>query len=127
MTCVPASMGSTRSDPPLSLTALGDTAQKRPQGPRMDAARPRGSEPVPSPDCPPATVLRPDEGTADLPTGRVRLCLDADRTVTEVDEDLVHRVSVPPLPRSPDTPPHPERGSRARWGGAGPRGPMASP
>lgn len=47
---------------------------------------------------PPATVLKPDEGTADLPAGRVRLCIDADKTVTEVDEERVHRVSPCPLP-----------------------------
>uniref|UniRef100_A0A8C9P0Q3 Myosin XVIIIB n=1 Tax=Spermophilus dauricus TaxID=99837 RepID=A0A8C9P0Q3_SPEDA len=44
-----------------------------------------------------ATVLKPDEGTADLPAGRVRLCLDADQTVTEVDEEHVHRAKPPAL------------------------------
>ncbi|XP_048198707.1 unconventional myosin-XVIIIb [Perognathus longimembris pacificus] len=43
-----------------------------------------------------ATVLKPDEGTADLPAGRIRLCLDSDKSVTEVDEDRVHRVSQSP-------------------------------
>ncbi|EPY80356.1 myosin-XVIIIb [Camelus ferus] len=37
-------------------------------------------------------VLKPDEGTADLPAGRVRLCIDADKSITEVDEDQLHRV-----------------------------------
>ncbi|KAK2506027.1 hypothetical protein MC885_021762 [Smutsia gigantea] len=41
-----------------------------------------------------ATVLKPDEGTADLPVGKVRLCIDADKTITEVDEDHVHRGSM---------------------------------
>lgn len=41
-------------------------------------------------------MLKPDEGTADLPAGRVRLCIDADKTTTEVDEEHVHRVR--PLP-----------------------------
>ncbi|XP_007946175.1 unconventional myosin-XVIIIb [Orycteropus afer afer] len=41
-----------------------------------------------------ATVLKPDEGTADLPAGRVRLCIDdANKTISEVDEECVHRVS----------------------------------
>ncbi|EHB08437.1 Myosin-XVIIIb [Heterocephalus glaber] len=44
-----------------------------------------------------ATVLKPDEGTADLPAGRVRLCIDADKTVTEVDEEHVHRANPPEL------------------------------
>uniref|UniRef100_A0A8I4A376 Myosin XVIIIB n=1 Tax=Callithrix jacchus TaxID=9483 RepID=A0A8I4A376_CALJA len=39
-----------------------------------------------------ATMLKPDEGTADLPAGRVRLCINADQTITEVDEEHVHRV-----------------------------------
>lgn len=48
-------------------------------------------------------MLKPDEGTADLPAGRVRLCIDADKSVTEVDEEHVHRVS----PLSPSLPaPH---------------------
>ncbi|XP_045390306.1 unconventional myosin-XVIIIb isoform X1 [Lemur catta] len=44
-----------------------------------------------------ATVLKPDEGTADLPAGRVRLCIDADKTITEVDEEYVHRANPPEL------------------------------
>nr|XP_012611991.1 unconventional myosin-XVIIIb [Microcebus murinus] len=44
-----------------------------------------------------ATVLKPDEGTANLPPGRVRLCVDADKTVTEVDEEYVHRANPPEL------------------------------
>ena len=55
--------------------------------------------------CLPATVLKPDEGTADLPAGRVRLCIDADGSVTEVGEEHVHRVSPPPaLPAPPAFP-----------------------
>uniref|UniRef100_A0A8C9P816 Myosin XVIIIB n=1 Tax=Spermophilus dauricus TaxID=99837 RepID=A0A8C9P816_SPEDA len=49
-----------------------------------------------------ATVLKPDEGTADLPAGRVRLCLDADQTVTEVDEEHVHRANPPELDQAED-------------------------
>ncbi|XP_012499559.1 PREDICTED: unconventional myosin-XVIIIb [Propithecus coquereli] len=44
-----------------------------------------------------ATVLKPDEGTADLPAGRVRLCIDTDKTITEVDEEYVHRANPPEL------------------------------
>uniref|UniRef100_A0A8D1K4S2 G protein-coupled receptor kinase 3 n=1 Tax=Sus scrofa TaxID=9823 RepID=A0A8D1K4S2_PIG len=49
-----------------------------------------------------ATVLKPDEGTADLPAGRVRLCIDADRSITEVDEDHVHRANPPELDQAED-------------------------
>ncbi|ELW66479.1 Myosin-XVIIIb, partial [Tupaia chinensis] len=49
-----------------------------------------------------ATVLKPDEGTADLPAGRVRLCIDADKTVTEVDEDQIHRANPPELDQAED-------------------------
>ncbi|KAG8515065.1 LOW QUALITY PROTEIN: Unconventional myosin-XVIIIb, partial [Galemys pyrenaicus] len=49
-----------------------------------------------------ATVLKPDEGTADLPAGRVRLCIDADKTVTEVDEDHVHLANPPELDQAED-------------------------
>ncbi|XP_036305331.1 unconventional myosin-XVIIIb isoform X1 [Pipistrellus kuhlii] len=49
-----------------------------------------------------ATVLKPDEGTADLPAGRVRLCIDADKTITEVDEDRVHRANPPELDHAED-------------------------
>ncbi|XP_023369088.1 unconventional myosin-XVIIIb isoform X1 [Otolemur garnettii] len=49
-----------------------------------------------------ATVLKPDEGTADLPAGRVRLCIDADKTITEVDEEYVHRANAPELDQVED-------------------------
>nr|XP_006984182.2 unconventional myosin-XVIIIb isoform X2 [Peromyscus maniculatus bairdii] len=49
-----------------------------------------------------ATVLKPDEGTADLPPGRVRLCIDADKTVTEVDEEQVHRANPSELDQAED-------------------------
>ncbi|XP_012869733.1 PREDICTED: unconventional myosin-XVIIIb [Dipodomys ordii] len=49
-----------------------------------------------------ATVLKPDEGTADLPAGRVRLCLDSNRSVMEVDEDRVHRANPPELDQAED-------------------------
>ncbi|GAB1290007.1 Myosin XVIIIb [Apodemus speciosus] len=49
-----------------------------------------------------ATVLKPDEGTADLPAGRVRLCIDADRTVTEVDEEQVHPANPSELDQAED-------------------------
>ncbi|KAM5200094.1 unconventional myosin-XVIIIb isoform 3-T3 [Hipposideros larvatus] len=49
-----------------------------------------------------ATVLKPDEGTADLPAGRVRLCIDADKTVTEVDEEHVHRANPTELDQAED-------------------------
>ncbi|XP_014642519.1 PREDICTED: unconventional myosin-XVIIIb [Ceratotherium simum simum] len=49
-----------------------------------------------------ATVLKPDEGTADLPAGRVRLCIDADKTITEVDEEHVHRANPPELDQAED-------------------------
>ncbi|XP_008061792.1 unconventional myosin-XVIIIb [Carlito syrichta] len=49
-----------------------------------------------------ATVLKPDEGTADLPAGRVRLCIDADKTITEVDEEHVHRANPPELDQVED-------------------------
>ncbi|XP_016064212.1 PREDICTED: unconventional myosin-XVIIIb [Miniopterus natalensis] len=49
-----------------------------------------------------ATVLKPDEGTADLPAGRVRLCIDADKTITEVEEELVHRANPPELDQAED-------------------------
>ncbi|XP_039360978.1 unconventional myosin-XVIIIb isoform X2 [Mauremys reevesii] len=40
-----------------------------------------------------ATVLKPDVGTPELPGGRVRIRLEADNTVTEVDEEDVHRTN----------------------------------
>ncbi|XP_005396196.1 PREDICTED: unconventional myosin-XVIIIb isoform X2 [Chinchilla lanigera] len=49
-----------------------------------------------------ATVLKPDEGTADLPAGRVRLCIDADKTVTEVDEERIHRANPPEFDQADD-------------------------
>ncbi|XP_058137546.1 unconventional myosin-XVIIIb isoform X2 [Dasypus novemcinctus] len=49
-----------------------------------------------------ATVLKPDEGTADLPAGRVRLCIDEDKTITEVDEECVHRANPPELDQAED-------------------------
>ncbi|KAB0370039.1 hypothetical protein FD755_018001 [Muntiacus reevesi] len=49
-----------------------------------------------------ATVLKPDEGTADLPAGRVRLCIDADGSVTEVGEEHVHRANPPELDQAED-------------------------
>ncbi|XP_073080091.1 unconventional myosin-XVIIIb isoform X1 [Manis javanica] len=49
-----------------------------------------------------ATVLKPDEGTADLPVGKVRVCIDADKTITEVDEDHVHRANPPELDQAED-------------------------
>ncbi|XP_077016812.1 unconventional myosin-XVIIIb isoform X2 [Tamandua tetradactyla] len=49
-----------------------------------------------------ATVLKPDEGTADLPAGRVRLCIDEDKTITEVDEEHVHRANPPELDQAED-------------------------
>ncbi|KAM6155724.1 unconventional myosin-XVIIIb [Rhynchocyon petersi] len=49
-----------------------------------------------------ATVLKPDEGTADLPAGRVRLCIDATKTITEVDEEHVHRANPPELDQAED-------------------------
>nr|XP_019611149.1 PREDICTED: unconventional myosin-XVIIIb isoform X2 [Rhinolophus sinicus] len=49
-----------------------------------------------------ATVLKPDEGTADLPAGRVRLCIDADKTITEVDEEHIHRANPPALDQAED-------------------------
>ncbi|XP_049977090.1 unconventional myosin-XVIIIb [Alexandromys fortis] len=49
-----------------------------------------------------ATVLKPDEGTADLPAGRVRLCIDADKTVREVDEEQVHRANPSELDQAED-------------------------
>uniref|UniRef100_A0A452GML6 Myosin motor domain-containing protein n=1 Tax=Gopherus agassizii TaxID=38772 RepID=A0A452GML6_9SAUR len=40
-----------------------------------------------------ATVLKPDVGTPELPVGRVRIRLEADNTVIEVDEEDVHRTN----------------------------------
>ncbi|XP_037672909.1 unconventional myosin-XVIIIb [Choloepus didactylus] len=49
-----------------------------------------------------ATVLKPDEGTADLPAGRVRLCIDEDKTIMEVDEEHIHRANPPELDQAED-------------------------
>ncbi|XP_043833417.1 unconventional myosin-XVIIIb [Dromiciops gliroides] len=40
-----------------------------------------------------ATVLKPDVGTPDLAAGRVRLCIEADKSITEVDEENIHRAN----------------------------------
>ncbi|KAL8179980.1 UNVERIFIED_CONTAM: Unconventional myosin-XVIIIb, partial [Gekko kuhli] len=40
-----------------------------------------------------ATQLKPDVGTPDLPQGRVRVRVEADGSVIEVDEDNVHRTN----------------------------------
>ncbi|XP_069476372.1 unconventional myosin-XVIIIb [Ambystoma mexicanum] len=40
-----------------------------------------------------ATELKPDVGTAELPEGRVRIRIDADNTVLEVDEENIHRTN----------------------------------
>ncbi|KAG6933019.1 myosin XVIIIB [Chelydra serpentina] len=40
-----------------------------------------------------ATVLKPDVGTPELPAGRVRIRVEADNTVAEVDEEDVHRTN----------------------------------
>uniref|UniRef100_A0A4X2KGM3 Myosin XVIIIB n=1 Tax=Vombatus ursinus TaxID=29139 RepID=A0A4X2KGM3_VOMUR len=44
-----------------------------------------------------ATVLKPDVGTPELAAGRVRLCIDADKSITEVDEENIHRANPPEL------------------------------
>uniref|UniRef100_A0A8C8S369 Myosin XVIIIB n=1 Tax=Pelusios castaneus TaxID=367368 RepID=A0A8C8S369_9SAUR len=40
-----------------------------------------------------ATVLQPDVGTPELPPGRVRVRVEADNAVTEVEEEYVHRTN----------------------------------
>ncbi|XP_074869174.1 unconventional myosin-XVIIIb isoform X2 [Carettochelys insculpta] len=40
-----------------------------------------------------ATVLKPDLGTPELPAGRLRIRIDADNTVMEVEEEDVHRTN----------------------------------
>ncbi|XP_078521685.1 unconventional myosin-XVIIIb [Lissotriton helveticus] len=40
-----------------------------------------------------ATELKPDVGTPELPEGRVRIRIDADNTVMEVDEENIHRTN----------------------------------
>ncbi|XP_058512716.1 LOW QUALITY PROTEIN: unconventional myosin-XVIIIb [Ochotona princeps] len=49
-----------------------------------------------------ATVLKPDEGTADPPAGRVRLRMDADHTTVEVAEEQVHVANPPELDQVED-------------------------
>ncbi|XP_068767615.1 unconventional myosin-XVIIIb [Struthio camelus] len=49
-----------------------------------------------------ATQLKPDVGTPELPAGRVRVRLEADGSVTEVDEDSVHRTNPPSLDYAED-------------------------
>lgn len=68
---------------------------------------------------PAATQLKPDVGTPELPAGRVRVRVEADGTVTEVDEEHVHRVS--PQARNPTEAPcaaHAGRSVRRGWGGS---------
>ncbi|XP_074151333.1 unconventional myosin-XVIIIb [Sminthopsis crassicaudata] len=40
-----------------------------------------------------ATVLKPDVGTPELAAGRVRLCIDSDKSIIEVDEENIHRAN----------------------------------
>ncbi|NXW40067.1 MY18B protein, partial [Nyctiprogne leucopyga] len=49
-----------------------------------------------------ATQLKPDVGTPELPSGRVRVRRDVDGSVTEVDEDNVQRANPPSLDHSED-------------------------
>ncbi|XP_068509677.1 unconventional myosin-XVIIIb isoform X1 [Anas acuta] len=49
-----------------------------------------------------ATQLKPDVGTPELPAGRVRLRLEADGSVAEVDEDSVQRSNPPSLDLAED-------------------------
>ncbi|KAM8797638.1 unconventional myosin-XVIIIb [Eudromia elegans] len=49
-----------------------------------------------------ATLLKPDVGTPEPPPGRVRLRLEADGSVTEVDEDSVQRANPPSLDLAED-------------------------
>ncbi|XP_040859528.1 unconventional myosin-XVIIIb [Ochotona curzoniae] len=49
-----------------------------------------------------ATVLKPDEGTADPPAGRVRLRIDGDHTTVEVAEEQVHPANPPELDQVED-------------------------
>lgn len=60
-----------------------------------------------------ATQLKPDVGTPELPAGRVRLRLEGDGSVAEVDEDSVQRVRpLRGLPRGWG--PHPKHRARGR-------------
>uniref|UniRef100_A0A493STH3 Myosin XVIIIB n=1 Tax=Anas platyrhynchos platyrhynchos TaxID=8840 RepID=A0A493STH3_ANAPP len=49
-----------------------------------------------------ATQLKPDVGTPELPAGRVRLRLEGDGSVAEVDEDSVQRSNPPSLDLAED-------------------------
>ncbi|CAM9528714.1 unnamed protein product [Bubo scandiacus] len=49
-----------------------------------------------------ATQLKPDVGTPELPSGRVRVRREADGSVTEVDEDSVQRTNPPSLDYADD-------------------------
>ncbi|XP_035196038.1 unconventional myosin-XVIIIb isoform X2 [Oxyura jamaicensis] len=49
-----------------------------------------------------ATQLKPDVGTPELPLGRVRVRLEADGSVVEVDEDSVQRSNPPSLDLAED-------------------------
>ncbi|NWH77246.1 MY18B protein, partial [Piaya cayana] len=49
-----------------------------------------------------ATQLKPDEGTPELPAGRVRVRREADGSVTEVDEDSIQRTNPPNLDYAED-------------------------
>ncbi|XP_035421609.1 unconventional myosin-XVIIIb [Cygnus atratus] len=49
-----------------------------------------------------ATQLKPDVGTPELPAGRVRVRLEADGSVVEVDEDSVQRSNPPGLDLAED-------------------------
>uniref|UniRef100_A0A8C8BMG9 Myosin XVIIIB n=1 Tax=Otus sunia TaxID=257818 RepID=A0A8C8BMG9_9STRI len=51
---------------------------------------------------PAATQLKPDVGTPELPSGRVRVRREADGSVTEVDEDSVQRTNPPSLDYADD-------------------------
>uniref|UniRef100_F7D683 Myosin XVIIIB n=1 Tax=Monodelphis domestica TaxID=13616 RepID=F7D683_MONDO len=44
-----------------------------------------------------ATILKPDVGTPELAAGRVRLCIEADKSITEVNEENIHRANPPEL------------------------------
>ncbi|XP_069727485.1 unconventional myosin-XVIIIb isoform X2 [Phaenicophaeus curvirostris] len=49
-----------------------------------------------------ATQLKPDEGTPELPAGRVRVRREADGSITEVDEDSIQRTNPPNLDYAED-------------------------
>lgn len=51
--------------------------------------------------CVPATQLKPDEGTPDLPAGLVRVRMETDGTLHDVMEHDIHKVvSLSPLTSS---------------------------